>query len=196
MPHNVEDVIGDIESVKDDLHDRIENDLERVMNNVLLAAKTNVESDADYTGNLTKSLRITTEDRGTEIEVSVGTDAGIAPYAPFVEFGMGGRTNRVSPKAPSVPAPATSVPGFNAPPSYPFDAPDLSGDLVADIIDWVDDKPVHSDQFDEPEELGKVIAATMAEEGVYAHPFLRPAWFKHEETVKKSLKVSVAGAFV
>lgn len=192
MPHNVEQVIADIDDVKDDLHDETKRSARGSMEAVHDTAVENVMSDADWTGNLRRSLGVTMRDRGDHISVSVETDASIAPYAPFVELGTGRRTLQTAPQAASA-APRTPE---EAPPDFPYSSPGrVTSGLVRNIIEWVETKPVKSAEFDSDEALGIAIAATIVEEGTYAHPFLQPAWFQHELLIRQNMRNAVQRAF-
>lgn len=197
MPHNVEQVAADIEDVKDDLHDNVENAGRSAMNNVLFDAIGYVEADADWTGRLRKSLSLSVTDRGDQIEFNVHTDADLAPHAPFVEFGTGSKGGKTTFKANSAFIPASwPDTGSAVPVGFPYSAPGMHPGLVESIIDWVETKPItprNGDMSDE--QLGYVIAAEIAEEGTYAHPFLRPAWFDNELVVEDSMKTAVRNAF-
>lgn len=194
MPSNVEDVIGDIEDVKDDLHDNMENAGRSSMGRVLFDALGYIKKDADWRGLLAKSMSLSVDDDGTELTFNVHTDAEIAPYAPFVEFGTGRKTDRPSPwSVYPVGWPDT---GSAVPVDYPYPSPEMGPGLVANIIEWVETKPVIPQNDDMTErQLGAVIAAQIANEGTYAHPFMRPAWFDNELIVKSAMKTAVRKSF-
>lgn len=196
MPSNVEDVIGDIEDVKDDLHDNIENAGRASMGRVLFDALGYIQKDAEWRGLLRKSMSLSVDDRGEELVFNVHTDADTAPYAPFVEFGTGSHTNQLSGASASTYPAEWPDTGSAVPIGFPYSAPEMGPGLVASIIEWVETKPILPEKEDmTQQELGAVIAAQIANEGTYAHPFIRPAWFDNELIVKQSMKVAVRKAF-
>lgn len=195
MPHNVDSVIADIEDLKDDLHDNMESAAKSSMRAVLTAAKVNVEDDADWNGNLRRALTLEARDEGGSIVVSVHTDADIAPYAPFVEFGTGSRRLTTAPQADSEQIPPDFDAATSAPPDFPYKAPSMGPGLVANIVEWVETKPIVPEGDLTDKELGFQIAARIAEQGTYAHPFLTPAWFENEPLVKQSMKNAVWRTF-
>lgn len=196
MPHNAEQVISDIEDVKDDLHDNVESTGRARMTQLKFDAETNVSKDADWRGNLLKSLYRRSRDRGSSLEFEVGTNPQIAPYAPFVEFGTGRRTLRITPRAGSREPRLPEEP----PTGYPFSSPTIKTsqgfeEFAASIIEWVETKPIIPEEDITQEALGYKIAATIIEEGTYAHPFLQPAWFDNEQRIKRGFHFAVKNAF-
>lgn len=195
MPSNIDDVIADVEQAKDDLHDNIERAGRSSMGSVLFSAMGYVEADASWRGNLRKSLSLSVDDRGSELSFSVHTDPAIAPYAPFVEFGTGTHTNQITPRAPSVYPVEWPDEGSAVPVGFPYDSPAMGPNLVQSIIDWVKTKPITPEADMSERQLGFVLAAQIVEEGTYAHPFLRPAWFDNELIVKSAIKTAIRKAF-
>lgn len=183
MGHNVGSVINDIEDVKDDLRTYLRRGVAQAMRVLEADARTYIKRDADWRGHLARSLSMDVQrgPDGAEIVVSVGGRK--APYAPFIEFGTGARTERTTNQAPS----SGIVYEPDAyPPTFPYSAPDLSPGMVANIIEWVETKPISSSEDITDEDLGYRIAATIANRGTYAHPFMRPAWFQNERLVRKA----------
>lgn len=193
LDHNIEQVNKDIEDVKSDLHRNLKRAARSSMRAVELEAKANVKADADWKGNLRRSISLDVDDRGEQITVSVGTDAGIAPYAPFVEFGTGMRSGLSWVGSISTP-PADE--GTRFPPGFPYESPSMGPNLVANIIDWVETKPIiPQDDAMSQRDVGFAIAAKIAEKGTYAHPFLRPAWFHMEPLFNSAMRGAVAKTF-
>lgn len=191
--HNIEQVIKDIEDTKSDLHRNLRRSARNTMRAVELEAKANVKQDAEWRGNLRRSISLDMEVTGHGIEVSVSTDAGIAPYAPFVEFGTGMRS--ASAWTGSLPFPPADE-GTTPPPGFPYESPSMSPGMVQSIIDWVETKPVvPRDDNMSQRDVGFAIAAKIAEQGTYAHPFLRPAWFKMEPLFKSGMRAAVNKTF-
>lgn len=193
MSHNVGAVIRDVEAVKVDLEGKVVDEMFSAMGKMLSTAVTHVEDDADWRGNLKKSL----EAHGVEHEnpelrkhqFSIGTDADIAPYGPFVEFGTGGRSDVAGPGAISARQP------HQFPAGYPYESPDVEPEqLVGEILDWVQTKPVQPKKGDEwAAAMG--ISKSIIANGTHAHPFLRPAYYKHRMRLKRASRKAVKKAF-
>lgn len=197
MPSNVNQVISDIEDVKHDLKRNIPTHVSAAMEKLLGTAIMHIEEDANWRGNLASSVRshgVDVEPTGDgSYEVTVGTDSDIAPYAPFIEFGTGSRSEQSGPGAVRFPPFGR---GDAVPVGYPYDSPTMSEGLVAEIIEWVESKPIVPKEDDmSQKELGSVIAASIAKKGTYAHPFLRPAWFKHKLNIKRAARKAVKKSF-
>lgn len=193
LSHNIGDVIADVEDTKEDLHKNLKRTARTQMGAVQMQAKSNVGLDAEWTGNLRTSISLDMDDRGDEITVSVGTDSGRAPYAPFVEFGTGMRSALSwSGSLPFLPADEGTTP----PPGFPYDAPTMGPGMVQNIIEWVETKPVIPRDDDMSQrDVGFAIAAKIAEQGTYAHPFLRPAWFRQERIFNFAMRKAVRKTF-
>lgn len=193
MPSNIEDVIGDIEDVKRDLRQNVLHDMRDAMSDLLDTAVTQVKQDSDWTGNLRNSLRAHGVDvewgDDDHIEFTVGTDENIAPYAPIVEFGSGARTEGRGPGAVKPQRPD------QYPADFPYEAPDVEpSKLVGVIHEWVETKPINPQKGDNWS-TAMAITKAIIEKGTYAHPFLRPAWFKHKLKVKRSARTAVKKSF-
>lgn len=185
MPSNVQEVIDSVDDVKDDLRKELRRHVSTAMRALEEDARTYIKRDAGWRGHLSRSLDtdVRRHPDGAEIVVSVGGPK--APYAPFVEFGTGTRTDRTTNDAPTT---GIIFEPDQQPPSYPYSSPDMAAGMVANIISWVETKPIAPEGPLTPEELGYRIAATIAEKGTYAHPFLRPAWFHNELTIKQAAR--------
>lgn len=195
MPSNIGDVIGDVEDVKNDLEQNILTKMHDAMRELLDTALHHVDEDSDWTGGLKASIRrhgVNTEwsDDDT-IKFTVGTDKNIAPYAPLVEFGTGerGKSGRSAPGAISAGKPDSYPAG------YPYDSPDVEPEkLVGAIYEWVETKPVTPEKatmWDTAMAITRAIIAV----GTYAHPFLRPAWFKNKLKLKRAARKAVRKSF-
>jgi hypothetical protein len=57
---------------------------------------------------------------------------------------------------------------------HDYDTPSMNRELLLSILAWIKTKPIIHGGDDE--ELAGDIAATIAREGTYQHPFIRPAW--------------------
>ncbi|WP_255680918.1 HK97-gp10 family putative phage morphogenesis protein [Natrinema sp. DC36] len=183
-------MISDIEYVKKDLRQNLMSKLEGAMKLLLDTAVAHVADDAYWRGGITASLRshgVKTEQRVGEMMFSVGTDKKIAPYAPFVEFGTGARSDEKGPTSVLTGKP------HEHPPGYPYDSPDVSpSELMGSILEWIKTKPIETDNI---WASARKISETIVKLGTYAHPFLRPAWFKHELNLKRAVRSAVKKTF-
>jgi hypothetical protein len=192
--HNVDQVIDDIDDVKDDLHD-IFDVVMGMMQVVMQDARVFIEQDADYQGNLRRSLETDTQivSNGRR-KISVQTDASIAPYAALIEFGTGARTEISVPGGSIQTAPTEALP-----PGVPFETPDITEDteqfdaFVAHIRSWMEKKGDIEPRYG-PVASAVAVAKTIIDQGQYAHPFLRPAWFKNERALITEVKRAVRRA--
>lgn len=193
MPSNIEDVINDIQQVKRDLEEQIFAKLRPAMQKVLDTAIGHVDDDADWRGNLATSIRshgVETElTNNYEIKFTIGTDSDIAPYAPFVEFGTGKRTEKAGPGSVRPQTPD------RYPAGYPYSSPNVDPNkIVGEILEWVRTKPIVPEKEGEWD-TAMAIAQSIVEFGTYAHPFMRPAWFKHKLRVRRAARNAVKEAF-
>lgn len=181
MPSNIDSVINDIDDVKDDLRTVFRRKLRASMTALKAEVYQNIDDDADYSGNLKRSLSLDVERTPDGPKLTIGTNAAIAPYAPFVEFGTGSRTEQTF---------GASLPTYEPdsyPPNFPYESPAMSEGLVRNIVEWVQEKPViPRDDSMTQKDLGFAIAATIVNKGTYAHPFMRPAWFQHELEIRQA----------
>jgi HK97 gp10 family phage protein len=183
MPSNIGSVINDIDDVQDDLRRYLRRHVARAMRLLQADARTYIERDADWKGTLASSLSMDVERDGAGARIVVSAGGQQAPHAPFVEFGTGSRTEQTSGKAPSsgiIYEPASY------PADFPYKSPSMSPGMVANIISWVETKPIAPGSDISDEELGFRIASAIANKGTYAHPFMRPAWFHNELRVRQS----------
>lgn len=194
MGHNIPSVISDIQGVQKDLWGQMRRRVARQMRILEADARTHIKRDADWRGKLARSLSmdVRSDSGGPTLVVSVGGENPNADYAPYVEFGTGSRTEETTNRAPTTGL--IMEPG-SYPPSWPYDAPGMSPGLVANIISWVETKPVEPDDPNmTDEELGYLISSVIAEEGTYAHPFLRPAWFENERQIRQAARTAIRKA--
>lgn len=189
MPSNIEDVISDVDDVQDDLHTQLRRKVAAAMRVLEADARTYIARDASWKGHLGRSLSTDVERRPEGAKITVSAGGPEAPYVPFVEFGTGNRTERTWKGSSNL-----ALDPLAYPPGFPYSAPDISPGMVANIIEWVETKPVVPQDDISPRELGYRIAATIAEEGTYAHPFLRPAWFHNELQIKQAARNALSKA--
>lgn len=202
LDHNVSDVVSDIDDVKRDLR-KTHRAVRRVMDTVAEDARAYIRADADYTGQLRRSIGVQSRPQSAgHQQISVVTDAETAPYAALVEFGSGVRTNESSDDSVSAPMPETPPPGV------PYETPDIDYNesnplnmrgyptfygFVKHIEEWMENKPV-APKLGDMTTSAAFIARTIIEKGQYAHPFLRPAWFHNELWVKRAARNAVRKA--
>lgn len=189
MPSNIEQVIADIEDFKHDLRNQLRRRVARAMRVLEADARTYIKQDADWRGHLARSLSMDVERDADGVTIVVSAGGAEAPYAPFVEFGTGSRTERTTDAAPS----SNLLVGGMKPPGYPYKSPDMSPGMVANIIEWVRTKSITSPN-ENAEQLGFRIASVIANRGTYAHPFMRPAWFHNELRVRQAARNAIRRA--
>jgi len=193
ISHNIDSVISDIDDVKDDLRHEVRKRVGAAMRVVWADAKQYVLNDPHTTGDLFSALQREQDTSGQELEFSVYTDAGIAPYAAVVEYGSGDRRERSGPDAiPFVPIGADE----GRPAQYPFDSPDIKNisGFAYYIEQWMRAKGIQPDGDRTYRQSSLAIAKVINDRGTYAHPYLRPAWFDNELQVKKAARNAVRNA--
>lgn len=203
---NIDEVIRSIDKVKTDIRHEFRKRMSKQMEKIEQRAKRNVKLDADFSGRLRRS--IDTERRGplNSIEFAVGVSLSEAPYAAIVEFGSGANTNTPFEKSKKygISGDLATLPSVG----FPFDAPDIPHDeedpyklkgypkfaaFVDHIEEWMKQKPVQpksGDYFTS----AVAIAAVIVEEGNYAHPYLRPAWFHQKPNIKMAARDALRNA--
>jgi hypothetical protein len=204
---NIDDVIDSVDDVKDDIPYEFRKRVGAAMEALRMRAEMYVLKDANYTGDLLQALdsyERPTSDGG--ITFAVGVDMEQAPHAAVTEFGSGSRTNEAWRGSAS--HGMTPDAGSAVPLDFPFEAPDIpynksneydiSGyskfaGFVNYIQRWMEGKgiaPESGDTF-----ISAVaISVTIIENGNYAHPYLRPAWFDTELYVKRAARNAVRNA--
>lgn len=194
VSHNADDVIADVQKVKTELHDVFDVVMD-VMKRVAADARVFVLEDAEDQGDLRRSIgtfeRAVSKNRR---EIGVQTDASIAPHAALIEFGTGARTEM------SFAGSVQTAPSESVPPGYPFETPDIAEGtaafsmFVSHLGDWMERKGIEPRKYDSIRAAATAIAKTIIDVGQYAHPFLRPAWFKHEIRLMRDVKRAVRRA--
>lgn len=192
MPSNIDAVIDDVGDVGDDLRNNLRNNIMNMMFTMMRSMLAHVNHDARWRGNLATSITahgVRYSETVNRMEFTVGTDASIAPYGPFVEFGTGERTLQSHSGSASTQFP------HDMPPGFPYESPDVDPQrLAGEITEWVKTKPLVPKNVGTQEALGYVIAESIIEHGTYAHPFVRPAWYKNVLRVKRTAKKAVRDA--
>jgi len=189
VSHNIGSVISDIDDVKDDLRHEMRKRVGAAMRVVWADAKQYVLSDPHTTGDLFTALQREQDTSGEELEFSVYTDASIAPYAAIVEFGTGTYDEWRGSRHVGPPV------GDEMPPQYPFDTPSESElPMIASYIkQWMIAKGIQPEKGS-IQASSMAIASKIVDQGQYAHPYLRPAWFDNELQVKKAARNAVRNA--
>lgn len=194
MPSNIDDVIADVEGVKHSLRDRFHTYVYDAMGELLNTTITQIEKDADWTGDLKTSVRAhgieSSNPEFGRLEWSVGTDSSIAPYAAWIEFGTGKRT-----EDPSDGSYQQIRNPDNYPNGFPYESPNIDPEhLVGQVYEWMETKPV-SPKKDSMWESAMSITQAIIEKGTHAHPFIRPAWYKNRLKLKRATRKAVKKAF-
>lgn len=200
LEDNVEDVIEDIETeVKNEIR-RMHAVVEGVLDLVRGDARRYIRQDAELSGQLRNALRMKRYERtGENARHVVGVRGSMAPYAAIVELGTGNKTLETTDKAPSQDVP--NRPMDSKPTGFPFDSPDLDPDkrnpkflaFAGHIEDWMREKGIQPEKGSY-RASSLAIAHEIIEEGTYAHPFLRPAWFNHDLELRQAAKQVVRDA--
>lgn len=163
-----------VKSLKDDLGDAAAKGAREGAEVTKFEAKKRiVEHDAVWTTNLYRSIGISQfRALGGHQRIEIEVDA---PYGAYVEYGTGPR-------------------GQGSPSGFGFKAPTFSTRLVGAIFPWVMTKP----GFRRERNLKQawIIAHVIAQEGTYAQPFFRPAWFvRGEQATKRGARREVRREF-
>lgn len=204
IDHNIGSVVRSVDDVKDDLRDEIDKRIGAAMRVLWSDARQYVLNDPHYEGDLFSSIRRESDTQGGELRFSVYADMSLAEYATIVEYGSGTRSNVPYDDAEPVP------PGMDTstPPGYPFESPDIDFNednpintnghpdfygFAKYIEEWMRSKPVTPNTGDYFASAA-LIAATIVEQGNYAHPYLRPAWFDNELKIKQAFVNAVRNA--
>lgn len=150
-----------VQHIKRNLGDEVEDAVREGAEATAAEMQRNVAShNTVWRGNLYRSISADKRPTGRFARYSIKADV---PYAAFVEFGTGARGDT------------------KAPPRFQFSAPEHTPRLTQDITEWVMTKPV----FFGPrtEEVAWAIARRISQSGTYAHPFMRPAWFRMKPAI-------------
>jgi hypothetical protein len=202
IDHNVPQVVASVDDVKDDLRKELHKRVGAAMDVLFQDARQYVLQDPDVSGQLFRAIQQETD----HLEWAVTVDMGLAAYAAIVEFGSGRRTNE-----PYSGATARGLgvgPGSAVPAGFPFESPDIDYDeqdptntagnptfygFVKYIEEWMREKPVQP-QLGDYFVSAAYIAASIVEQGNYAHPYLRPAWFDNELQIKRAARNALKNA--
>lgn len=203
---NIDEVIDSVDDVADDLYHEMKKRLEPVIMMLKAKAVQYVMEDSNTTGALARSLHTESGATDSGLQFVVASDASIAPYAAIVEFGSGDNTNRpskISAKHGLQPDTGSAVPR-----DFPYEAPDIDfnkmnkydtesyedfQEFIGQIMDWMEKKPVTPATGDIY--LSAVaIAAEIIEKGNLAHPFMRPAWFDRENSIRRAARNALTNA--
>lgn len=158
-----------VRHMRDDLGDEVEDAVRRGSESTAAEMRGNVvDQNAVWKTNLFRSISAEKVPGDSFARFEVSADV---PYAAFVEFGTGAKSD------PS------------APHRFRFSAPEHTPRLTREITEWVMTKPA----FFGPrtEEVAWAIAVSISQEGTSASPFLRPAWFVHKPLIIRDSKLAV-----
>lgn len=197
---NVEDVIEDIErKVKGELR-RMVASIEAILDIVRSDAKRYVKQDAELSGQLRQSIKMSRTKLSTgKTRLKVGVRGSMAPYAAIVELGTGNKTLETTEKASSQSVPNRKM--DNPPKDFPFSSPNIEPDrrnatflgFVGHIEDWMREKGIKPEK-PSYRASAMAIAHEIVTEGSYAHPYLRPAYFEHELEIRQVARQVVRDA--
>ena len=193
--HNAESVIGDIEDIKFELQGNIRKRIQKAMSLLKYNTQQNILNDAQTTGMLFSTVESDVSSSPTKVsgEVSVGGEQ--RPSAAVTEYGSGylsGQSFRTSKRF----VPVSN--DRNPPPQYPFESPTVTPENIDGfayyIEEWMKAKGL-TPKKGSYTESAYAIARTIGRAGTYAHPFLRPAWYKNKYRIRKQIKRAVKNSF-
>lgn len=91
-----------------------------------------------------------------------------ARHGPYIEFGTGAYFG-----TSAYPLPDTVS---------PIDAPDgVTDEMVENITEWIETKPVTPRHYDSTSELAGAISHTISTLGTQSQPYIRPAWYNRRQ---------------
>lgn len=125
---------------------------------------------AFWRGNLAESIHFKNVDLGS---VSRTVIEAAAPYAAYVEYGIGPR-------------------GSALPSGKRYGTPSMHPNFVKNIREWVMTKPLFLGP--RTDAVAWAIAETISEKGTYPHPYMRPAWFKVKPMMMSEIRRGIRSA--
>jgi len=167
---NIDGVVRDVRETKQDLKQNVNKTTRREGKHLADEAERYISEDSGWTGRMRQAISMDYDslERG-RATFTVYVDSSISPYSERVEFGSGGRTGQ--PWEGSVQNIDTD---FSKPKNYPYDAPTFSNDLFLSMMAWIKTKPIQVDMT--LEEAALEYARSIANNGTFMHPFMRPAY--------------------
>jgi len=166
---NIDGLIDDVNDTSDELRRGAKQVADDEGSEIQRRAIKYYTEDPEWLGRTKKAIRQQLRRQGDGVyDSSVYINGLMAPHAKIAEMGSGNRGNEIF--QGSVDAGRKSQ--YRG--DHDYDAPSMSRELLLSILAWVKTKPVYGDESDK--ELAGDIAATIAREGTYQHPFIRPAW--------------------
>lgn len=208
---NIESVIDSVDDVKDDIPKQLQKRLDRAMRVLWADVKQYILDDPNASGRLFNELDRDQEIGDEMLRFTVYTDPVTTKYAAITEFGSG------QPKS-GMPWPGGNPargPPDKYPPKYPFDSPsvdypDSNGEIIrawnrnsgrydtffalSRIIEsWMRWKGIVS-HIGDRSISAMFITREIIQNGTYAHPYMRPAWFDNELNIKKAVINGVKAA--
>jgi len=166
---NIGNVIDDVNDTTDELRRGAKRVADDEGQEIKRRAIKYYTEDPEWLGRTKKAIRQQLRRQGNGIyDSSVYVNGLMAPHAKIAEMGSGHRGGEPHPKSQEA-ARKSQYRG-----DHQYDAPSMSRELRLSILAWVKTKPIYGEGSDE--ELAGDIAATIAKEGTYQHPFIRPAW--------------------
>jgi len=171
---NIGSVIDGVEDTRDCLERGSRDVAEDEGDQIHRLTLKNYRRDPEWLGRTEKAIRNQLR-RNTNGKYSshIYINGMMAPHAKIAEMGSGKRANRTKPARSQGPRPLEAAPKSDYRGDFNYDAPPMSRELQLSILAWIKTKPILAE---DEESLAGDIAATIADKGTYAHPFLRPAW--------------------
>lgn len=139
-------------------------------------AKRNLDQNGTWwQGDIAQSMTVEPYSDGLHQGYSLTVDAH---HARYVEFGTGSYFGTSQYPIPSDVS--------------PYDAPGgVTDEMVENIEEWVNTKPVVPRHYETQSELAQAIAHTIAELGTHAQPYHRPAWYGYRERLIQNIRSAV-----
>lgn len=208
IDHNVGSVIDSIDDVKDDIRTELRQHVGAAMTALWSDTRAYIRKDPDASGNLFRAVKQDNpESVGNHATWTVYVDTEMAAYAAVTEYGSGSHGTRSFSRGNDVPSRWPTM-DSQTPIGYPYEAPDFDYNednpastdgypkfygFVKAIQEWMEEKnlqPHTGSTFIS----AAYIAASIVENGTFAHPYLRPAWFDNELQIKKQFRNAIRKA--
>jgi len=195
MPSNIDSVIDDVGDVKDDITNESRKKVGLEMQNMAGDIRQTIANDPLYTGALYDSVEIDTPLPNTvDMQFTVRAGGPRAAHGTVVEFGSGDKSERPFSASEKVPPQWSFSSTSEYPRQFPYSAPNISPDALAvEIKQWMERKGIVP-QKDTLSASASAIASTIVNDGTYAHPFMRPAYYRHELQLIRAARNAIRSA--
>lgn len=192
MPSNIDSVIDDVEDVGDELQSQLRRKVGVGVERMGGDVRANISDDPLFKGNLYGSVRVQSPiGGGKRMQWSVIVGGSKAPHAGVVEFGSGKKSDVTFINSNPIPIRWYQSETAQYPSEYQYDAPDIDkGFLASKIRRWMAVKGIPP-KMDTLSASASAIASEIIENGTYAHPYLRPAFYQNELKILQNARNAV-----